>query len=207
MDYHIPLIADKTYHIFNRAVGSDKLFHCNRDHLKFLDKYEYHINPIADTFSFNLLPNHFHFQIQIKSYNELLELFCKKNPGKDPEVGWQPKFVIKQFSNMLNGYAKWYNRKYDRKGSLFIDYLRRVEIMDDIQFTNTLFYVHKNPVHHGYCDKIEDWLWSSYNELLANTHTNLQRQKVLEWFGNREKFIEFHQRPIPLKNVNLGIDL
>jgi putative transposase len=58
-------------------------------------------------------------------------------------------------------------------------------------------------VHHGFCKAIPDWCWSSYNSILTNTPTNLQRQKVLEWFGGTEKFIEYHTQQIHLKNAEV----
>ena len=200
MNYHVPLISDKQYHIFNKSIGTDKFFLCDNDYNVFKRKYIEYIHPVVDTFSFNLLPNHFHLQVQIKSYEYLRDLFSKKYPHRIPADGWQPNFVMQQFSNMMNGYAKRFNTRYHRQGGLFKNYLRRLEIVDDQQFDNTLFYIHKNPVHHNYCEKIEHWPWSSYHEILADTPTVIQRKKILDWFGGREKFIQFHQQTIFLKN-------
>jgi hypothetical protein len=36
MNYHIPLVADNIYHVFNRAVGQEKLFRSNDNYLYFL---------------------------------------------------------------------------------------------------------------------------------------------------------------------------
>lgn len=219
MDYHVPLIADNMYHILSHATGSDDLFIEPNDYNSFLNRFDKYISPVADTFAYSLIPNHFHFQMQIKSYGQLFDLrmqykdagFVKggndlidlEGPGSllAFEGGWQPKFVMQQFSNMLNGYAKYFNRKYDRKGSLFIDYMRRIEIKSDSQYTGTLFYIHKNPVHHGCCKEISDWKWSSYNTILSQSPTKIQRDKVIEWFGSVEKFIEYHAQPIYLKNA------
>ncbi|MEO7763513.1 MAG: hypothetical protein ABIR78_04085, partial [Ferruginibacter sp.] len=113
----------------------------------------------------------------------------------------QPRFVMQQFSNMFNSYAKAFNKKNYRRGALFMDYMRRVEVTTDTQFTATVFYIHKNSVHHGYCKDIAGWPWSSYHAILSNAATKLERQKILEWFGSREKFIEYHSQPIVLKNA------
>ena len=86
-----------------------------------------------------------------------------------------------------------------------MDYLKRVEIKDDGQFTSTVFYVHKNAVHHGLCKNIADWKWCSYNAMLTEAPTQLSRQAVLNWFGGREKFIEFHNQPVQFKN-NEGLE-
>ena len=201
MDYHIPLLADNIYHITARAVGNEKLF-LNDDHYKFfLKRFNNYITPVADTMAYSLLPNHFHFLIQVKPYSQLQEYFkIIKSHGKEEE-GWQPDFVMQQFSNMLNSYAKSFNIKNNRKGALFMDYLRRVEVTSDAQYSATVFYIHKNAVHHGCCKAIDDWPWSSYNSFLTNARTELERKKVLDWFGGTEKFIQYHAQPIHLKNA------
>src|SRR5690606_2032290 len=101
----------------------------------------------------------------------------------------------------LNSYTKSFNKRFNRRGALFIDYLRRIEVNSDNQFGATIFYIHKNPVHHGYCNNIKDWRWSSYQEFINDSTTILLRDEVLNWFGNKERYIEFHQQPVYLKNA------
>ena len=201
MNYYQTLLADNTYHIFSRAVGNEKLFTCKKDYQNFLRRFQDNITPIAFIYVYALLPNHFHFLIKIKPYPILLDLFKATKPIHNEYDGWQPIFVMQQFSNMLNSYAKSFNYLYNRKGALFMDYMRRVEVEDDAQFSSTLFYIHKNPVHHGYCQNMADWEWSSYNTMLSNSPTGLLRYEVLNWFGNLDKFIEFHKQPVFLKET------
>ena len=81
------------------------------------------------------------------------------------------------------------------------DYLRRVPIESEQQFTDTIFYIHKNAVHHGFCKKIDEWPWSSYRTVLCKSATKIKREEVLEWFGNEAAFIQFHAQHIPLKHA------
>ncbi len=202
MDYYIPLLAGNTYHIVSRAVGNEKLFLHDENYRFFLSRYQKYISPVAETFAFALLPNHFHFLIKIKPYEEL-EALCKiKKPALLTRDNWQPNFVMQQWSNLLNSYTKSFNKMYHRKGALFMDYLRRVEILNDGQFTSTVFYIHKNAVHHGICKNIADWKYCSYNAILSEAPTQLSRQQVLDWFDGPERFIEFHKRPVHLKNAS-----
>ena len=201
MDYYCPLVADAIYHITGHAVGNEKLFLTDDNYRFFLKQYDKYITPVADTYAWSLLPNHFHFLIQIKSYPDLLEHYKKIKPHGKEEEGWQPDFVMKRFSNLFNSYAKSFNKKNNRKGALFMDYMRRVEVNSDAQYSATVFYIHKNAVHHGYCKDIAAWSWSSYNTILSNAPTKIERQKVLDWFGGSEKFIEYHSQPIHLKNA------
>lgn len=82
-----------------------------------------------------------------------------------------------------------------------MDRLRRVEVIDDAQLGATIFYIHKNPVHHGYTNEISEWRWSSYKAILSSGDTHLLRNEILEWFGGVEQFIEFHKQPVYLKNA------
>lgn len=68
-------IPGYTYHVYNRANGNEKLFLSNEKRY-FLEKYTIYISPIADTFCYCLMPNHFHFLIRIKN-EEKIKLFLK----------------------------------------------------------------------------------------------------------------------------------
>ena len=65
-DYKSNLSQDCFYHIYNRANGNEKLFASDDNYIYFLKQYNYYISPIAKTFAYCLMPNHFHFLVQIK---------------------------------------------------------------------------------------------------------------------------------------------
>ena len=199
--YYSKLYPSKLYHIFTRATGSEKLFLHSENYVFFLQKFQQHISPIASVWAWCLLPNHFHFFIEIKSLETIEKHFAatKKNtPFSEEQI---PDFLMERFSNLLNSYTKAFNKVYNRKGSLFIDYLRRIEIENTEQIGATIFYIHKNPVHHHYCKKIDDWQWSSYKTMLSTATTNLEREKVLAYFGNVNEYFKYHQQEIALKNA------
>lgn len=208
MDYYQPLLACEKYHIVSRATGNEILFTEPENYRFFLQRFERYISPLADVFAYALLPNHFHFLVEIKPYDVLYELYKnKKNYPKAIQYNiiendnWQPEFVMQHFSNMLNSYTKSFNEKYNRKGSLFMDYLRRVHIKTTEQLLATVFYIHKNPVHHGLCKNMKDWKWSSFNSMLSNTPTKIERQKIIDEFETIEAFIAYHDQPFYLKNA------
>ena len=202
-NYNIPLLPDCTYHVFSRANGNDKLF-LNEDNYKFfLAKFKMYVSPVADTFAYNLLPNHFHFLIRIKSLENIRFHFSNLKKNKVFQIEDVPEFVMERFGNLLNSYAKSFNIRNKRKGSLFLDTMRRVEIIKDDDFASEIFYVHKNAVHHQYVAAIEQWEWSSYKSLLSQSPTILLRNEVMNFFGNKEEFIKFHQQPIYPKTNGL----
>jgi len=198
MKYFIPLEAGNFYHIFNRAVGNERLFKNEENFNYFLRKFNEYISPIASTFSYVLIPNHFHFLIEIKDRKELYKshviLESKKEfPKLKPETELDfEKFVMQQFSNFFNCYTKSFNKKHNRKGALFIDYLRRTLISDEEYLRNIVLYIHQNPIHHKLCNRLEDWKYSSYNSFLSKKPTLLEREEVINWFGDLENFIFMH---------------
>jgi REP element-mobilizing transposase RayT len=198
---HIPLLPDHQYHILGRAIGSEKLFAEEQNYPFFLSRYKNHVRPVADTYAYCLLPNHFHMAVRIKDEITLAEQF-EFIKNKNSKITLLSDFVMERFSNFLNSYTKSFNKVYHRKGSLLIDYLRRIEIADSRQFMNTLLYIHQNPVHHGYCKKITQWPWSSYTTLLSDKRTNLLRTEVIECFGGIDNFIDFHKRPLLKKTFS-----
>ena len=62
-----PLLYDTYYHIYNRGTNGENIFVQERNYEHFLKLYEKHILPVADTFAYCLLRNHFHISVRIKS--------------------------------------------------------------------------------------------------------------------------------------------
>jgi len=174
----------------------------------FLERMKHHILPVADLLAYSLLPNHFHLVVRVKSEAELLDLFLikKKKPFNSNE-NFLPDFVMEQFSNWLNGYTKAFNKFHKRKGGLFMDYIKRSEATRDSSLTSFIFYVHKNAVHHGLTKEIGDWQFDSYNSIISTKPTELKRDEVIEWFGSRSQFIDFHKQPVDLKHEDIDSNL
>ena len=81
----LPLEEKRYYHIYNRANGNEKIFVEKDNYRYFMDKYKQHINPIADTYCYCLMPNHFHFLIRIKTENEVRKALV----GKQNVLGFE----------------------------------------------------------------------------------------------------------------------
>lgn len=188
--------ANTFYHIYNRANGSENMFRCDENYRYFLQQWAKYIDPIAETYAYCLMPNHFHFLIKIKSARELQGF---KNLG-GLVVKKEEKTISQQFSNMFNSYTKAFNKMHDRKGSLFSPNFKSKEISSDNYFTNVIFYIHHNPVHHGFTKQVENWPHSSYAAILSNKQTQLQRGYVQKWFGGKRELVVFHKQA--LKELN-----
>jgi putative transposase len=62
-----PLQYGQYYHIYNRGNNRENLFVEQRNYPYFLKQYTKHILPVAETFAYCLLPNHFHFAIRTRT--------------------------------------------------------------------------------------------------------------------------------------------
>jgi len=105
------------------------------------------------------------------------------------------QLISKQFANFLNSYAKSFNKVYQRSGNLFHQNLKRKIVEKDDYFFRVIRYIHANPVHHGLIERMDSWSFSSYQAYLFDKPTKLAAKEVLEIFGGRKKFLEFHGKP------------
>lgn len=195
MKYDAPLLPNQIFHVFNHAVGDENLFREGDNYRHFLRLLTNHICPVAELYAYNLLPNHFHLLLQIKDIPNLERAYLlRKKQPPPPNILWE-EYVMQQFSNACNAYAKAYNLRFRRKGGLFIDYLKRSLIDDAFYFKNVMHYIHYNELHHGFCEKIEDSRWTSYNSLLDVRPTRLNREVIMKYFGDPAYFISFQGKP------------
>jgi REP element-mobilizing transposase RayT len=197
---HQPLLPGHTYHLFSRAVGNEKIFLSHDNYLFFLQKLKLHTSAVCDLYCYSLLPNHFHLLAKMKEQEEVLEQFelIKKKKFISPEHDVSD-FIMERFSNFLNSYSKAFNKMHKRKGALFMDYLKRSIVNQSSDFTSYIWYVHKNAVHHQLVKSVGEWKYDSYQSLVSKSPTALLRNEIIEWYGSKEAFIQFHQQPIDPK--------
>lgn len=176
--YNDPLIPGNMYHIYNRGNNREPIFKEPRNYLFFLGIWKKYIAPVADTYVYSLQPNHFHFLINTKESIDEVQ---------------QEKSIKQAFSNCFNSYAKSINKAYGRTGSLFQERFGRKLIDTDNYLTQIIFYIHSNAQKHGITHDFTKYPYSSYSSILSEKTTMLKREEVLEWFGSKEQFIEFHQ--------------
>jgi len=86
------------YHIYNRTNNKEKLFLTDENRLFFLKRYKEIIAPFADTYCWNLLPNHFHFLIKIKSEQLIIAYLQSKLKGS--LIITESKFLASRVANL-----------------------------------------------------------------------------------------------------------
>lgn len=166
--------SDKYYHIFNQANGMIDIFQESRNYPFFIDKMEKHLTPVCEIIAFCLMKNHFHLVIKTKQEIEELK-------------------ISRAFANLFIGYAKAYNKVYNRSGSLFKKPFKRKLIGSEVYLKNLILYVHCNPVKDGFVEDLISYPWSSYHEIIDDAKTFVDREFVLELFDDSTNFVAAHK--------------
>lgn len=202
-------VTNSYYHVYNRGVEKRDIFMEENDYLRFIhDLYEFNdtspANPnnrrivggttsnnnkerdqLVEIICFCLMPNHFH-----------LILRQLKEDG------------ITQFMKKLGtGYAMYFNKKYERVGSLFQGRFKSILVGSDEYLVHLSRYIHLNPVglvdQHWSKQGIESWpkvkkflqnyRYSSYLDYIQirNFPSVTSRDFLLSYFKAPEDYQNF----------------
>ncbi len=185
-----PLVTGETYHIYNRGSEKRRIFDSKKDYHRCLKTIKYYkiqgpkpkfskfsslhkIDPskkIVEIISYELMPNHVHFQI------------------RQLQDGGITEFV----SKWSNSYTKYYNTKYNRVGPLFQGEFKSVLMESDEQLIHVSRYIHLNPLVSSLVANIDDYQWSSWFEYMTNTPDSFcETESVLEHFKDRDDYRQF----------------
>ena len=189
----IPLQYGLYYHIYNRGNNRENVFIGERNYRYFLQLYLKYIEPIAWTFAYCLLRNHFHLLVRIKDLTGDPPEFSTDNDS----LGHLSGLVTlpnpsRQFSHLFNAYTRTINHTYQRTGALFQRPFGRIPVTTDAYFARLIVYIHQNPQKHGFVEDFRDWPYSSYQTLLSDRPTHLQRETVLNWFDGPQSVAALH---------------
>ncbi|MEQ8881383.1 MAG: transposase [Cyclobacteriaceae bacterium] len=174
------LSSGKVYHIYNRGINRQKIFFEDRNYDFFLRRFKRYVFGHVGLLTYCLMPNHFHLLIRVNEFEFKEDVLLTG--------------VEKAFKNFFISYSKSINQAYNRTGALLQYKFKRKEVNDDDYLSWLIYYIHANPVKSGLTKSLEDWQYSSYNEILCNKSKLVQSQEVLDWFGGEKGFIDFHQR-------------
>jgi len=203
-------------HVLNRGTDKRQIFLNDKDRLRFIhDLYELNDENqvgteyqrycddiqcrhkldrprkiLVDIHAFALMPNHYHLLLSAQADRGI------------------PRFMHK--INM--GYSKYFNIKYERKGTLFEGKYHRVSVNSEAHFIHLPYYIHCNPLdlrfpewrnreinnYQQILDFLETYRWSSHLDYLGKNNfpsvitkdflleffdgTDGYRQKITDWF-------------------------
>ncbi|MEY4902318.1 MAG: hypothetical protein RLZZ292_133 [Bacteroidota bacterium] len=191
------LLPETFYHIYNRGINGEQIFKKEKNYAYFLQQYAKYIEPIATTYAYVLMGNHFHFLIKTKTETES-RANVKKTQKTPFVVGDKPEKTIEfinsnQFAKCFNSYVQSINIQEKRTGSLFEDQFRRIPLEYNDYILYMFYYIHFNPQKHGFVTDFRTYSHSSYQSFLSNAPTRLPREEVFLWFGGKEGFIKYHE--------------
>jgi len=181
---------DSVYHIFSHVNGKELIFREETNYQFFLKQLDKYILPIADIYSYCLLPNHFHLLLRFKNFEGV-------------NIDEEHKYLMKRFGDFLNSYAKAFNKMYERRGALFLNAVKRKKVTDEKYLMKVLHYIHNNPVNHGFVNKIDEWKHSSYISYLnPEKESKLERMEIMQYFDSLNVFRNYHQSNIEYDFLN-----
>ena len=102
----IPLENGNYYHVYNRGNNGIDVFFDTESYHHFLRLYNKYISPIAETYAWCLLRNHFHLLVYIKLENEIDRSKLEYSTVEKPKI-LDPS---KQFGHLFNAYTQAINK-------------------------------------------------------------------------------------------------
>ncbi len=151
------------YHVYNHGVGGRNLFEKAENYEYFLSLYDHYISPIAETYAWVLMPNHFHLLVRIKE--NIVYKYSNADRSIDAvrfeEIKWMTKDLSASeasdsvkipkphlhFSHLFNAYSKYINIRHLTHGALFERPFKRKLIDSTDYLRQIILYIHNNPVH------------------------------------------------------------
>lgn len=217
------------YHIYNHGVGNRDLFRKADHYTHFLGLYDKYISPIAETYAWVLMPNHFHLLVRIKE--NIGYKYSNADRSIDAvrfeEIKWMTKDLsasetsdsvtntnrIKipkphlHFSHLFNAYSKYINMQASARGALFERPFKRKLIDSTDYLRQVILYIHNNPVHHEFCEHPSEYPWSSYLSCVSIKPTKLHREEVVGWFDNEANFKTAHNEKVEIEKLERWLEL
>lgn len=153
---------------------------------------------LVEIMGFCLMPNHYHLLL-------------------DPLI----ENGVSRFMKKLNmAYAKYFNQKYKRKGTLFESRYKSILVRNESHFYNLPYYIHLNPLdiefpewrdrklknYNKAIEFLNNYRWSSHLDYLGkhNFPSVTNREFLMEVFGGTDKYknsIENWLKDMGLKEI------
>jgi REP element-mobilizing transposase RayT len=198
----VPVVPGVIYHIYNRGNNGENIFLEERNYHYFMKLYTKYIAPVAETYAYCLLRNHFHLMVRIKTLEEINreERGCLEQPRS------LERFISQQFATFFGTYTKAINKATSRTGTLFEGRFKRKPVTKDRYFKMLVAYIHQNPQKHGLIADYRDWPFSSYHAMISQKPTQLSREATLSCFNGSDGLIQYHETIADFKEITDLID-
>ena len=178
MSLGVSFKANAFYHLYLSGEHPHVLFESASAYEQFLQAYATLITPVADTYAYCLLPNHFHFFIRVRTLREQVRRWVEAGQA---EANFRPKLPQSQFDSLFTPYRAQLQTAPTT-----------IEVTQRQHFTYLIRYIHQNPTLHNVCDNFRDWRYSSYLAILSGHNTRIPTKIVMRWFHSVDWFEELH---------------
>ncbi len=177
-----PLVTGEIYHVMNKSIEGYKIFNRPEDYQRMMRLLRY--------FSLRKPPMKFSFflerspDVQRDGFEAAVQELALEDGQLVQIIAYclmpshihivvrqlQKGGVVNFLRKSLNGYARYFNTKYKRKGTLWMSRFKNVIVDTDEQSLHLTRYVHLNPVTAGLVSRADDWVYSSYLEYVAKSN-------------------------------------
>ncbi|MBD0779386.1 transposase, partial [Maribacter sp. ANRC-HE7] len=172
------LEKDRYYHIYNRGINGEAIFNNEENKRYFLELANKYLSEKVAVLAYCLLGNHYHLAIRTLS---------------------DEKSVTQAFSNLFNAYAKAFNKREGRTGSLFEKHFKRILINDENYLRNLIVYIHLNPQNHGVSKDFSTFGFSSYHLFITKEGKEILKvnhEETLALFEDVENMEYVHREKL-----------
>jgi putative transposase len=173
------------YHVLNRGVEKRKIFMDKMDHARFVhDLYEFNKPQAAGNAYRRFQKQGAMMDLRGPSFSRKLvdiHAWCLMGNHYHLLLSERIEGGLSLFLMRLNvGYAKYFNEKYKRSGTLFQGRTKKILIATDAHYLHILHYIHLNPLDFrketnawrertisgtaGALKHLEEYRWSSYQD-------------------------------------------
>lgn len=177
--------AGEYYHVYNRGVAKSNIFRNDEDYAYMLYLFQRHLSRKTSTdkigraiknfsgeidlIAFCLMPNHYHLMVYLKEEAGLEHLM----------------------RSVMTSYSMYFNKKYQRVGSLFQNHFLASRITRDDYFWHISRYIHLNPVEIMAGDYLA-YPYSSMPYFIGSkTAEWVHPQTIVETEQERRQYVEF----------------
>ncbi len=200
------------YHVLSRGVDRRKIFMDDRDRMRFIhDLFEFNdqqpVNNSFHRFSQNNNIVSHHINVKKRPRKLLVDLLAFCLMPNHYHLLLRPRIErgISQFMKKLNiGYAKYFNERYKRTGTLFEGRYKSIIVNNDAHFIHLPYYIHLNPLDLKFKEWrsgelrsvreamkfLNSYRWSSHLDYMDNKNfpSVTQRNLLNDFWGGAKNY-------------------
>ena len=171
------------YHVLNRGVDGRDIFLNTSDYARFIHNlYEFNDEKPAGNAYRRFSPSKPMMDLRSPSFRKLVDIhaWCLMKNHYHLLLSERVDGGITAFIRKLNiGYAKFFNKKHSRKGTLFQGLTKNFLLDSEPHFLYIFHYIHLNPL--DYVPKAKDWRIRSKEHGITDVKAAIEYLEKYRW--------------------------